>query len=179
MPSGDFPADTVFLYWWLSWLGSLLRLLRALLFNLFNLFDQVVSLFLIAGAFLGTFRHIGLAAVKQIQISHGIVVIRPELNGLLQRRDSLVHQFPILVDELGTDGSRQGIAFFDLLINMIFVVVRAHLRVAAECLRPIDNADPVIRLRIGGLQLDMLLMVSLRFLKLFRVTRLAAHLKQN
>src|ERR1700676_5383068 len=159
MPSGDFPADTVFLYWLLSRLGSLLRLLRALLFNFFNLFDQVVSLFLIAGAFLGAFRHVGLAAVKQIQISHGIIVIRPELNGLLQGRDSLVHQYPIFVDELGSDSSRQGIIFFDLLINMFFVVLCAHLRVAAECLRPIDYADPIIRRRIGWLQLDMLLMV--------------------
>ena len=86
---------------------------------------------------------------------------------------------PYLSHELGTDSSRQGIAFFDLLINMVFVVLRAHLRVAAKCQRPIDYADPVIRLRIGGLQLDMLLMVSLRLLKLFRVKRLAAHLKQN
>src|ERR1700732_3294158 len=115
MPSGDFPADTVFLYWLLSRLGSLLRLLRALLFNFFNLFDQVVSLFLIAGAFLSTFRHVGLAAIKQIQISHGVVVIWPELNGLLQGGDSLVYQLPVLLHELGTDSSRQRIAFLDLL----------------------------------------------------------------
>ncbi len=86
---------------------------------------------------------------------------------------------PYLSTNSGTDSSRQRIAFFDLLINMIFVVLRAHLRVAAKCKRPIDYADPVIRLRIVGLQLDMFLMIGFGFLKLLRIKRLAAHLKQN
>src|SRR6202790_3991753 len=172
MPFGNFP---LLLYW----VGSLLRLLRALLLDFLYLFDQVVSLFLIAGAFVGAFRHVGLAAIKQIQISHGIVVIRPKLNSFLQGRDSLVHQLPVLVHEVGADGSGQGIAFFDLLINMVFVVPGPQLRVAAKRQRPIDHADPVIRLGIGGLQFDMLLMVSLGLLKFLRVKRLAAHLKQN
>src|ERR1700733_1772949 len=62
---------------------------------------------------------------------------------------------------------------------MVFVVFRAHFRVTAKCQRPIDHADPVIRLWVSGLQLDMFLMVSFRFLKLLRIKRLAAHLKQD
>ncbi len=62
---------------------------------------------------------------------------------------------------------------------MIPVVSGAQLAVGTEGEGPIDDADPVIRLGISGLLLDVLLMVGLGFLKFLGIVGSAGHLEED
>src|SRR5712691_13103357 len=62
---------------------------------------------------------------------------------------------------------------------MLAVVSRAQLAIGTEGQGPIDDADPIIRLGISGLLLDVLLMVGLGLLKLFGIVGSAGHLEED
>ncbi len=62
---------------------------------------------------------------------------------------------------------------------MLAVVSRAQLTIGTEGQGPIDDADPVVGLRVIGLQLDVLLMVGLGLLKFFGIVGSAGHLEED
>ena len=72
---------------------------------------------------------------------------------------ALVHQTAVLLGELISHLVRQRIGFLELLFRVLNVVGLAHLGITAIGQSPVDDSDPVIRLRIIGLQLDMLLVI--------------------
>jgi len=40
------------------------------------------------GALIGGLHHIGLAAIEEVQVGHGVVIIGPDLNGFLEVGDT-------------------------------------------------------------------------------------------
>ncbi len=156
-----------------------LRLLRAFLLDRLDLVDEVIGLLEEAGALLGGLHHIGLAAIEQVQVGHGVVVIGLDLNGFLEVGDAFIHERAILCSVLGAQRRRKWIGVSDLLGDMILVVSGAHLAIGAKRQRPINHADPVVWLGIIGTKLDVFLMIRLRFLKLLGIVGLASHLKED
>src|SRR6266446_1098438 len=75
---------------------GLLGLLGALLLDFLDLVDEVVSLLLQAGTLFGALHHVRLAAIEEVQVGHGIVVVRLDLDGFLQVGDAFVHEGAIL-----------------------------------------------------------------------------------
>jgi hypothetical protein len=71
-----------------------LRLLGALLLNFLYLVDEIVGLLEESGALLGGFDHIGFAAIKQVEVSHGVVVVGFDLDGFLELGDALIDESP-------------------------------------------------------------------------------------
>ena len=63
----------------------------ALLLHFLHLIDQVVCLFQEIGALIGTIHGICLTAIEKVQIRHGVVVIRLNLNGLLEVFDAFIN----------------------------------------------------------------------------------------
>src|SRR4030095_5714168 len=55
--------------------GGWLRLRCALLLDFLDLVHQIVGLLLQVGALAGAFHRVSLAAIEQVQISHGVVVV--------------------------------------------------------------------------------------------------------
>src|ERR1700730_1021250 len=164
---------------WVADLRALLRLFGALLLDFLHLVDQVVGLLQQGGALILAFHHVRLAAVQEIQISHGVIVIRTEGDGLLQIVDAFFDERSVLSGILCANGRRQGLVVAHLLLDILLVVLHAHFAVGAKRQGPVNHTDPVIRFRIVGLQLDVALVVGLGLFKLFGVKGLAAHLEQN
>ena len=72
------------------------RLVGALLLDFFDLVYEVVGLFEQAGALVRGFDEVGLAAIEEVEIRHGVVVIGTELDGLLQVGDAFLNQWSVL-----------------------------------------------------------------------------------
>src|SRR5579863_9599175 len=77
-----------------------LRIRHALLLDGLYSLHQVVGHADIGVAGLGGRLHIGLLAVEKVEVGHGVVVVRPEINGLLELIHALVHDGAILVGEI-------------------------------------------------------------------------------
>ena len=67
-------------------------LLQALLLDLLDLVEEVVRLLFQGSALIRALHHVGLAAVEQAEVGHGIIVVRPQRDGLLQVGDALVYE---------------------------------------------------------------------------------------
>src|SRR5260370_30376487 len=156
-----------------------LRLLGAPLLDLLDLVDEMVGLLLQAGTLSGGLAHISLAAIEEVQVGHGVVVIGLDLNGFLQVGDTFFHQGAILCSVLRANCRWERIVIPHLLIDVIPVVSGAQLAVGTEGEGPIDDADPVISLGISGLLLDVLLLVELGFLKFLGIVGSAGHLEED
>src|SRR6516162_7090951 len=102
-------------------------LLRALLLEFFDLVEQIVCLFRQRIALGGGFDHVGFAAKEQVQIGHGVVVVRLKLDGRLQRLNAVVDHASILLGVGGANLGREWLRIFDLFVDMSLVVFRAHL----------------------------------------------------
>src|ERR1700676_4596808 len=156
-----------------------LRLFGTLLLDFLDLVDQVVGLLQQRFALFIAFHHIGLAAVKQIQIGEGIVVIGLDGSGLLKRGDSFLDQRAGFVHVLGANTGRKRRIVTHLFFDIVLVVVHAQLLIVALRENPIDYSDPIIRFWIVRLQLNVLLVIALGFLEFLGIKRLAAHVVKN
>src|SRR5258705_7791349 len=67
-----------------------LRLLRALLLDFLDLVDQIFGLLQQRLALFLAFHHVRFAPIKEVQVSHSIVVIGPQRNCFLQLRHSFI-----------------------------------------------------------------------------------------
>src|SRR5579862_4572219 len=159
--------------------GGRRRLRSALLLDFFDLVHQVVGLFDQVGTRAGAVGGVGLAAIEQIQIGHGVVVIGTQLDGLLEIGNAFVNQRTIFCNIVGAHCRGQRVGVLDLLLDVLFVVVLAHFAVGAEGQRPVNDADPVIGLGIFRLQCDVFLVIGLGFVKQLGVVRRARHLEEN
>src|SRR5258707_7156916 len=158
---------------------GLLGLLGALLLDLLDLVDEIVGLLKEGGALIGGLHHIGLAAIEEVEVGHGVVIIGTELNGFLKVGDAFFDERTKLCSVVAAQGGGQGIGILHLLIDVVTVVSRAQLTIGTEGQGPIDDADPIIRLGISGLLLDVLLVVGLGLLKLFGIVGSAGHLEED
>src|SRR4030095_12512777 len=139
--------------------GSGLR--RAFLLYFLHAIHQIVRLLQKRGPLVRAFNGVRFAAVEQVQGSHGVIIIGTQRDGLLQSSDSLIDQGTVLLKVLSPDGSRQRFGVLHLLFYVFLVVLFAHFAVRAESKRPVDHADPVVRLRVFRLQLNVLLVIGL------------------
>src|SRR5713101_3564473 len=155
------------------------RLLQFLLLDLFDLINQGVGVGQVFGAVVGVVHSIGLLAVQQVEISHGVIVIRAHFNGLFQAGDALVDRGAILggkfVAQLG--GKRVGV--LDGLADVGLVVFGAYIGVAAEGQRPINDPDAVVGFRVIAFDLGVLHVVRAGLLQLLGFVGLAAHLENH
>src|SRR2546430_582467 len=117
---------------------GLLGLLGALLLDFLDLIDQVVGLLLQASSLFGALHHIGLAAIEKVQVSHGIVVVRLDLDGFLQVGDAFIHEGAILGGVLRAKRGRKRIVIAKLLVDVVFVVAGTQLAIGAVGEGPID-----------------------------------------
>ena len=79
--------------------------------------------------------------------------------------NTFIYERAILSRVFLTHLGRQRLFIPDLLVGVGGVVGRAHLAVGAKRQRPINDPNPVVRLWIIRLQLDVLHVVSLRLLE--------------
>src|SRR5208337_2709425 len=152
---------------------------RFLLLDFLYLVEQVIRLLKERIALARRLHDIRLAAIEEVQVGHGIVVIRFELDGRLEALGPFIDK---AVEFLGiglADVRRQRGGVLHLLLHVVAVIFRAHLRVAAIGEGPIDNADGIVRLGVLWLQRDVFLVVALGFLKFLWIEGLAPHLVVN
>src|SRR5258705_4437921 len=159
--------------------GRWCRLRNAFLLYFLHLVDQIVGLLLQSRALVGSGNGIRFAAIEQVEIGHGVIIVRADRNGLLKSADAFVDDRAILGQILTADCGRQRIGFLYLFADILFVVFLTHFTVGAEGEGPINDADPVIRFGVLRLQLDMFLMVAFGFLKKFWVVGGSCHLEKN
>src|SRR5215467_4985953 len=159
--------------------GRRRRLRRSLLFHFLDPVYQVVGLLLVVGAFTGALDGIGLAAIEQVQVGHGVIVIGAQLNRLLQVGDAFVNETAVLRNVVGANRPGERIGIFDLLADVLLVVIFAQFAVGAKRQGPVDDPDPVVGLGILGLQLDVLLVVGLGLLKKLGLVGRTGHLEKN
>src|SRR5208337_137081 len=156
-----------------------LRLIGFLLLDFLNLVEQVVGLLGERIALLRRLHDIRLAAIEEVQVGHGIVVIRFELDGHLEALDPFFDKSVVFLG-IGLANLRwQRSGVLHLLLHVFAVIVRAHIRVAAIGEGPIDNADGIVRLGVLWLQRNVSLVVALGLLKLLWLEGLTPHLVLN
>src|SRR5579863_5934810 len=156
--------------------GWLFRLGRALLFDFLNLVEQVVGLLGECVAFAGGFDHVGLAAIEQVEIGHGVVVVRLQVNGLFQFFDAVIDQGAEFRNVILTHIGRERIGVLHLFVDMRLVVIGAEFRVAAIGEGPVNHTDGIIGLRIVRPQFNMLQVIGFGLVKFLGVKGLAGHL---
>ena len=97
----------------------------------------------------------------------------------LQVGDAFINHGAVFGGVFRTHGSREGIGILHLFPDVVLVVVGAELAIGTERKRPVDDADPVVRLGIIGAKIDVFLMVGLGFLELLGIIGLASHLEND
>src|SRR5208283_3977884 len=156
-----------------------LRLFCFLLLDFLNLVEQVVGLLEESIALPRRLHDIRLAAIEEVQVGHGIVVIRFKLDGRFQILDSFFDKSVVFLGIAFADVRRKRGGVLHLLLHVVAVIFGTHLRVAAIGEGPIDDADGIVRLGILRLQRDVFLVVALGFLKFLWIKGLTAHLVLN
>ena len=121
--------------------------------------------------------NIRFAPIQQVQVRHRIVVVRLQLERLLHAFDAFINCRSIFLFVRRTQRRRQRIG----VVELAYLVVESlpQLSIPAKCQRPIDHANPVVRLGIIRAKLNMPSMIGLRFLKNIWTERLTTHLKQE
>src|SRR4029077_15373635 len=100
---------------------------------------------------------IGAFPVHQIQIGHGVVVVRTKLKRLVQVIDTFLNVGGIFLSNGGTDLlvlGRQGLIGFHAELGTLFLTRHVGLG-------PVDDGDRVIRLGVVGINLGSLLVILL------------------
>ena len=143
-----------------------------------DLIDQIVGGFDVRIASFGRGLHVRPLAIKQVQVSHGVVVIGTQGHRFFQTLHPAVDRGSIFRLELGGQRRRHRVRIFNCFLGSL-VVILAHLVIAAKRERPVNHADPVIWFGIFGLQRDVFLVVGLRFFHLGGVKRRATHVVKN
>src|SRR5690242_16706909 len=103
-----------------------LRLLGALLLDFLDLVDQVVGLLQEVVALFGGLHQVRLAAIQQVQVGHGIVVIGLELDRFLESGNAFVNNSAALGGVFGTDAGGKRVGVLNLFLDVAFVVLGAH-----------------------------------------------------
>src|SRR5258708_9845944 len=140
---------------------------------------QIVGLLLQRSALVRALDGVSFAAIEEVEVSHGVIVIGPQRNGLLQVGNAFVYERSVFREIVAANGRGKRIGVLNLLANILFVVILAHLAVRAESQSPVNHGDPVIGFRILRFELNVLLMVGLGFLEKLGIVRSARHLKED
>src|SRR5229473_6651325 len=101
--------------------------------------------------------NIGAFPVHQVQIGHGIVVIRTKLDRLVQVIDTFLNVGGIFLSNGGTDLlvlGRQGLIGLHAELGTLFLTRHVGLR-------PVDDGDRIIGLGVVGIDLGSLLVILL------------------
>src|SRR5712692_1211273 len=94
--------------------AGLLGLLGALLLDLLDLVNQVIGLLFQVRTLIGGLDHIGFAAIEEVQVGHGVVVIGLDLNGFLQVGDAFFDKGAVLSDVYRANRRRKRIVILHL-----------------------------------------------------------------
>src|SRR5208337_3553768 len=107
---------------------------------------------------------VGLLAIQEVQVRHGVVVVGTQLNRFLQFLDSILHLGLVLV----LDALKQLRAVLLVLeiVGGFQPQFGALLHPALVGLRPVDHRDGVVRLGIVGVELGDLQVILLGLVKL-------------
>src|SRR5215468_2667906 len=84
------------------WSAGLLGLLGTLLLDLLDLLKEVIGLLLQAGALVVRFDHVGFATIKEVEVGHGVVVVRARGDSPLQLGDAFIDHGAGLGDVFGS-----------------------------------------------------------------------------
>src|SRR6266851_749648 len=158
---------------------GLARRFRPSLFYLFDFVDQVVSHLRQLVAFRCISNSVCLPPVEKIQISHRVVVLRPQFEGAFQRLDALVDLSPVFARIFFPQirGKRRIVAELPAPHGQIELRPQQSVRAEREC--PVNDANPVVGLGIIGTEINVFLMVRLRLFKEIRIEGRTAHLEQH
>ena|SRR5436309_13779311 len=148
---------------------GLARRFRPSLFYLFDFVDQVVGHLRQLVAFRCVSNSVCLPPVEQIQISHRVVVLRPQFEGAFQRLDALVDLSPVFARIFFPQirGKRRIVAELPAPHGQIELRPQQSVRAEREC--PVNDANPVVGLGIIGTEINVFLMVRLRLFKEIRI----------
>src|SRR5271157_1978774 len=110
---------------------------------------------------------VGFFAVQQVQVGHRVVVIRTQLQCLLQPLDSILHSRLVLILD-GLD--ERGAVFLVLkVVGRLQAKLGALVHTTLVGLGPINHRDGVVGFRIVGIQIGDLLVVLLGQIELLHV----------
>ena len=126
-----------------------------------------------------TINDVRFSPVEQGQVRHRIIVITPQGNRLLQSVDAFDNCGPILLRILYPQILRKRVGIIQFLPTRVLIEALPQFAVGAERQRPVNNADPIVRLRIIRSQLDVFLKLRYRLAELARIERLSRHLEQD
>ncbi|HEV2498582.1 MAG TPA: glycosyltransferase family 39 protein, partial [Terriglobia bacterium] len=130
-----------------------------LLVDFLDLFEEVVGLLFVGLTRGGVGFHVGLFAEQEVEIGHGVGVVRIQLNRMLEILHAIVDNRACLRNKIVTDGRRERVEFPYRLFSLQ-IVIGAQLRVCAEGDPIVDDANPIIGRGIAGLNLDVPLVVG-------------------
>src|SRR5271166_353206 len=112
--------------------------------------------------------HVGLLAVHQVQVSHGVVVVGAKLDGLVQAVDALLDRGSVLFLQLGAN-------FLLIFVLGIQALVRLHSELRALFHSrliaggPVDHAHRVVGLGIVGVDIGGHAVILLGLIELLHV----------
>src|SRR5437879_9851848 len=108
---------------------------------------------------------VGAFPVHQVQVCHGIIVVRTKLDRLVQIIDTFLNVGGISLSNGGTDLlvlGRQGLIGLHAELGTLFLARHVGLR-------PVDDGNRIIRLGIVGIDLGSLLVILLGHVKLLHL----------
>ena len=149
------------------------------LFDSLDLINQVIGHACVPRAFGLARQTFRLHAVKQIQIRHRVVIILSKRNRFLNVLHAFINcgfKFP---RKIHSKTLWRRFNLFESLIRGVFIKFRAFFAVGSKHHRPINNANPIIWLRVLRTYLYVPLMKRLRLQEHLRFIWRSRHLEQQ
>src|SRR5258708_6890429 len=135
-------------------LSGRLRLLGAFLLDLLDLVEQVVGLLLQTCSLVRGFHHVRLAPINEAEVAHRVVVVRFDLESLLQSGNAFIHKRAAFGNVFRAHGGGEPIRVLHLLLQVVLVVLQPPFPVDAIRAGSIHYPHPVVRVQLLWPPLD-------------------------
>src|SRR5258708_39959704 len=123
-------------------LSGRLRLLGAFLLDLLDLVEQVVGLLLQTCSLVRGFHHVCLAPINEAEVAHRVVVVRFDLESLLQSGNAFIHKRAAFGNGFRAHGGVDRIRVLHLLLQVLLFGRRPHFAAYARPARPLHHPSP-------------------------------------